>query len=142
MEGKINLDSQPLLADHGDKPFVTNIERATTENQNYRLAFWTGKYLQMTLMSLKVGESIGLEMHPALDQFIRIEKGSGLVRMGAARDDMPIRQVVSDADGFFIPAGTWHNLINVGLEPLKLYSIYASPQHPFGTVQKTKPKEY
>ncbi len=135
------MDSMSLLSDHGGEPFVADIEKAAVKNDNFRLALWTGKYLQMTLMSLKVGESIGLEMHPDVDQFIRVEKGSGLVRMGQAKDSMTLGRVVSASDGFFIPAGTWHNLINVGLEPLKLYSIYAPPQHPFGTVQKTKPKE-
>lgn len=126
------------LKDYGPKPFVVNIEEATKQNNNFRFALWTGCYLQLTLMSIRVGQDIGLEMHPDLDQFIRIEQGQGIVKMGDKKDKLDFRKKVSDDYAIFIPAGKWHNLINTGREPLKLYSIYAPPEHPHGTVHKTK----
>lgn len=128
-----------ILKDYGPNPFVVNINEAARQNNNYRLALWTGKHLQLTLMSLNVGEDIGLEMHPNLDQFIRIEEGHGLVKMGDRKDKLDFQANVNNDYAFIIPAGTWHNLVNTGNVPLKLYSIYAPTQHPFGTVQPTKP---
>jgi mannose-6-phosphate isomerase-like protein (cupin superfamily) len=126
------------LRDYGPEPFVVNIEEATKQNNNFRTAFWTGCHLQLTLMSIKVGGDIGLEIHPHVDQFIRIEEGQGLVMMGASKYNLNFQRNVYDNDAIFIPAGTWHNLINTGDKPVKLYSIYAPPQHPHGTVHKTK----
>ena len=126
------------LKDYGANPFVVNINEATKQNNTFRTALWTGKHLQLTLMSLKVGEDIGLENHPNLDQFIRIEEGQGLVKMGDRKDNLFFQRNEYDDFAFIIPAGTWHNLINTGNKPLKLYSIYAPPQHPFGTVHQTK----
>ncbi|KNY28848.1 cupin domain-containing protein [Pseudobacteroides cellulosolvens] len=126
------------LKDYGPEPFVVDIEKATIQNNNFRTALWTGKYLQLTLMSIKVGEDIGLEIHPDLDQFIRIEEGQGLVKMGDSKDNLDFQANVQDDFSFIIPAGKWHNLINTGNTPLKLYSIYAPPQHPHGTVHVTK----
>lgn len=134
-----NGHSNPIkLKDYGPNPFVVNIEEATRQNENFRIALWTGNHLQLTLMSIKVGEDIGLEMHPNLDQFIRIEQGQGLVVMGDRKDRLDFRARVRDDYAFIIPAGKWHNLINTGKKPIKLYSIYAPPQHPFGTVHETK----
>ncbi len=127
-----------ILRDYGPNPFVVDIEEATKQNNNFRLALWTGKHLQLTLMSINVGEEIGLEIHPDLDQFIRIEEGQGLVKMGDSKDNLNFQANVRDDFAFIIPAGKWHNLINTGNRPLKLYSIYAPPQHPYGTVHKTK----
>lgn len=127
-----------ILRDYGPNPFVVDIEEATKQNNNFRLALWTGKHLQLTLMSINVGEDIGLENHPNLDQFIRIEEGQGLVKMGDRKDRLDFQANVRDDFAFIIPAGKWHNLINTGNKPLKLYSIYAPPQHPFGTVHETK----
>jgi len=126
------------LKDYGKKPFVINIENITLENDNFRTALWTGEYLQLTLMNISVGEDIGLEMHPYLDQFIRIEEGEGIVKMGENKDDLNFQKKVKDDYAIIIPAGTWHNLINTGNKPIKLYSIYAPPEHPFGTIHKTK----
>lgn len=126
------------LKDYGPQPFVINIDEATKQNDNYRTALWTGEHLQLTLMSIPVGGDIGLEMHPDVDQFIRIEEGQGLVQMGKKEDALDFQENVYDNYAFFIPVGTWHNLINTGREPIKLYSIYAPPQHPFGTVHVTK----
>lgn len=126
------------LTDYGPEPFVINIDRATKQNNTFRTALWTGNHLQLTLMSIRVGEDIGLEIHPNLDQFLRIEAGQGLVRMGKSRDNLNFQRNVADGDAIIIPAGTWHNLVNTGGRPLKLYSIYAPPQHPKGTVHMTK----
>jgi len=124
--------------DYGPEPFVVDIEKATLENNNYRTTSWTGSNLQLTLMSINIGEDIGLEVHPDLDQFLRIEEGQGIVEMGDSKDNLNFQETVYDDFAFIIPAGKWHNLINTGNKPLKLYSIYAPPQHPHGTVHKTK----
>lgn len=126
------------LKDYGPNPFVTNIEKATKGNNTFRTALWTGNHLQLTLMSINVGDDIGLEMHPDVDQFIRIEQGQGVVMMGDKKDQLDFQARVSDNYVILIPAGKWHNLINTGYVPLKLYSIYAPPEHPHGTVHQTK----
>lgn len=126
------------LKDYGPKPFVINIEDAAMQNNTFRTALWTGSYLQLTLMSIRVGGEIGLEMHPDVDQFIRIEDGEGIVMMGDCKDNLNFQMRVSADYIFIIPAGKWHNLINIGNRPIKLYSIYAPPQHPHGTVHETK----
>lgn len=126
------------LSDHGPDPYVVNIEEATKQNTNYRTTLWTGEYLQLTLMSINSREDIGLEVHHYLDQFIRIEEGQGLVLMGDSPDNLYFEQRVYDDDVILIPAGKWHNLINIGCTPLKLYSIYAPPAHPHGTIHQTR----
>ncbi|MFC7062638.1 cupin domain-containing protein [Halobacillus seohaensis] len=126
------------LRDYGPNPFVININEATKQNDTFRTALWTGEHLQVTLMSIDVGEDIGLEMHPNVDQFLRIEQGQGIVRMGKNKNNLNFERNVYDDSAIIIPAGTWHNLTNTGNTPLKLYSIYAPPNHPFGTVHVTK----
>jgi len=126
------------LMDYGPNPFVININEATMQNDNYRTSLWTGEHMQLTLMSLSVGEDIGLEMHPDVDQFIRIEEGQGVIQMGDREDSFNFEEMVYDDFIFIIPAGKWHNLTNIGNTPLKLYSIYAPPAHPHGTVHETK----
>lgn len=133
-----NSGTPIVLKDYGPEPFVVNIDEATKQNNNFRTALWTGSHLQLTLMSIPVGGEIGLESHPELDQFIRIEEGQGLVKMGDRKDSLDFEQRVYDDFAFIIPAGKWHNLINIGNTPIKLYSIYAPPQHPYGTVHPTK----
>ncbi|MGE7623175.1 cupin domain-containing protein [Viridibacillus sp. NPDC096237] len=133
-----NGDGGILLTDYGSKPFVININKATKQNNTYRTALWTGKHSQVTLMSIKVGEDIGLEIHPNVDQFLRIEQGQGFVQMGKSKDNLNFERNVYDDSAIMIPAGTWHNVTNTGNIPLKLYSIYAPPNHPFGTVHVTK----
>ncbi len=127
-----------ILKDYGPEPFVINIEQATKKNNTFRTALWTGSHLQLTLMSINVGDDIGLENHPNLDQFLRIEQGQGIVKMGDQKDNLYFQKRVSADYAVIIPAGKWHNLINTGNVPLKLYSIYAPPQHPWGTVHTTK----
>jgi len=123
--------------DHGPGPFVTNIEQATLENENYRTTLWTGKQLQLTLMTIQPGHEIGLEAHDDHDQFLRIEEGAATVYMGPSKDSLNTWQAGED-NAVFVPAGTWHNLVNTGDVPLKLYSIYAPAEHEPGTVHATK----
>ena len=125
------------MQDNGPNPFVLNIEEATLENENFRTTAWTGNYLQMTLMTIQPGSEIGLEVHDDHDQFLRIEQGTARVEMGPTETDL---QTWDAADDFaiFVPAGSWHNIINTGDEALKLYSIYAAPEHAHGTVHETK----
>lgn len=124
--------------DQGKKPFVIDIEDAAERNNTFRTAIWTGEHLQVTLMSIKPGENVGLEVHPNTDQFLRIEEGRGLVEMGKSKNALNYRRNVDEDDAIMVPAGTWHNLTNTGRKNLKLYSIYAPPEHPFGTVHQTK----
>ncbi|MEE1071196.1 MAG: cupin domain-containing protein [Cellulosilyticum sp.] len=133
-----NQRAEQQISDYGPYPFATNMEQVTKSNQNFRTALWTGDNLQITLMSLLPGEDIGLEQHNDLDQFIRIEQGKGMVMMGDSPDNPNFQQMVYEDYAFIIPAGKWHNLTNVGSIPLKLYSIYAPVQHPYGTVHPTK----
>lgn len=136
------LDSRAIqLRDYGPQPYVVNINEATKQNTNFRTALWTGKHLQVTLMSIKPGDDIGLEIHPNVDQFIRVEAGQAIVRMGKNKNKLDFQARVSDEYAIMIPAGTWHNIINTGNGPLKVYSIYAPPQHPHGVVHVTKPRE-
>ena len=111
------------LKDYGPKPFVVDIEEATNQNNLFLISLWTGDYSQLTLMSIPVGEDIGLEVHLDHDQFIRIEQGKGLVQMGNKKDELDFRKEVEDDYVILIPAGQWHNLINTGETPLKLYSL-------------------
>lgn len=123
--------------DHGKKPYVINIEDATKKNNNYRTTIWTGEKLQVTVMSIQPGDDIGLEVHEGIDQFIRIEDGEGLCKMGPTEDDLNVQIKVSDDDAVFVPANMWHNIENTGVKPLKLYTIYAGPDHLEGTVHPT-----
>ncbi|MDF2652608.1 MAG: cupin [Paenibacillus sp.] len=130
--------NEEVLKDYGSKPFVVNIAKVTKQNNNYRTALWTGDYFQVTVMSIDVGDDIGLEVHPTTDQFIRIEEGQGIVQMGDSKDKLDFEERVYDDYAIMIPAGKWHNLTNTGNEPLKIYVIYAPPEHPYGTVHETK----
>jgi len=132
---KVRLPFQ--ITDYGPQPLVVDIEEITERNRAYRVALWTGEHLQLTLMSINPGESIGLERHN-VDQFIRIEDGQALIQMGDSENQLTFEERAGDNDAIIIPAGKWHNVINIGAEPLKLYSIYAPVQHPYGTIQQTK----
>jgi mannose-6-phosphate isomerase-like protein (cupin superfamily) len=135
---RVNPPQSPMRIDHGPQPFVVNINEATKQNKTYRSALWTGAHLQVTLMSLGVGEDIGVEMHSNVDQFLRVEQGQGVVQMGRSKSNLNFARRIQDDFAILIPAGTWHNVTNTGNTPLKLYSIYAPPQHPHGTVHSTK----
>ena len=125
-------------SDYGPAPFVIDINKATLANDTYRTALWSGKHLQLTLMSINPGEDIGLEVHPDTDQFLRIEEGQGVVQMGSSQDNLYYQQNVYSDNAVFVPAGTWHNIYNLGKKPMKIYSIYAPPHHPWGTIHQTK----
>ena len=127
-----------LMTDHGHAPSASNVMCAAQQNQNFRTAFWTGCYLQMTLMNIPTCCEIGLEMHSDTDQFIRVESGQALVCIGTCKEKLDFQCCLHTGDGIFVPAGAWHNVRNTGNCPLKLSSIYAPPHHPKGTVHRTK----
>lgn len=115
------------------KGFKTNIEKDTLENKNFRKVLYTGKGLQLVLMSLKAGEDIGEETHKDGDQFFRVEKGKGKCLVDG--NEYKIR----DGDIVLVPAGAKHNIINTDIkEDLKLYTLYGPPQHKDGVVRSTK----
>ncbi len=124
--------------DDGPNPFVTNIEADTLANENYRTTRWTGSNIQLTLMSIDPGRDIGLEVHEHGDQFLRVEAGRARVQMGPSEDDLPFDREVGDDWVILVPAGTWHNVTNIGDESLKVYAIYGPPEHDPGTVHATK----
>ncbi len=118
--------------------WVGDIEDATLTNDTFRTVLFTGANLQMTVMCLQPGEEIGVERHDGLDQFIRLEQGSARVLMGESKDDLSEVHEIEDDWAAIIPGGTWHNVVNTGDGELRLYSIYAPPEHPEGTVHETK----
>ena len=113
------------IADIGPRPQAFNLETETLENPNYRTVAWSGSYLQVTLMSIPVNGDIGLERHGETDQFIRLDRGRGRAQMG------PGWCVI-------VPAGSWHNVTNIGDEPMQVYTVYAPQHHKPGKVQQTK----
>ena len=127
-----------IQTDNGPNCYVTNIEKIAIQNQNFRTAIWTGCYLQMTLMCIPPCEDIGLEIHSELDQFIRVEQGKAIVKMGTCKNELDFQRILCKGDGVFIPAGTWHNIINLGRNSLKVSVIYAPPNHPRNTIHATK----
>jgi mannose-6-phosphate isomerase-like protein (cupin superfamily) len=125
------------ITDPGPRPNAFDIEKATVANDTYRTVAWTGTYLQVTLMSIPTGESIGLEVHPDTDQFLRLESGRGRCVMGPAKDQLDFQQDVEDDWSIQIPAGVWHDVINTGDEAMRLYAVYAPVHHARGMVQAT-----
>lgn len=123
--------------DHGPSPYVVDIEKDTLENTNFRTTRWTGNHIQLTLMTIPVGGDVGLEVHEGIDQFLRLEQGSGRVEMGPSQDDLNFRQDVGADWAVFVPAGQWHNITNIGDVPMKLYAIYGPADHVHGTVHPT-----
>jgi len=129
--------TEVILKDYGPEPTVLDIEAYTMENSNFRTALWTGTLLQVTLMSIPVGGEVGLEQHTDTDQFLRVEDGKANVVMGNSEESLSFTKTAEKDYIILIPAGIWHNIINIGDKPLKLYSIYAPVEHPHGTVHKT-----
>jgi len=112
--------------------YVTNLETATQDNTNFRRVLYTGKHSQLVLMHLKPKEEIGMELH-TLDQFIRIERGSGVAILDGAEHEL------RDGSAVVIPAGTRHNIVNTSAtEALKLYTVYSPPEHKDGTIRASK----
>ncbi|HLU04119.1 MAG TPA: cupin domain-containing protein [Advenella sp.] len=117
------------------KGFVEDIEELTENNDLYRKVLYTGKNLQLVLMTLQPGEEIGEEVHEGHDQFFRIEEGKGKVVIDGQT------HAIEDDDAVIVPAGARHNVINSGDQPLRLYTIYGPPEHRDGVVHATKQDE-
>lgn len=114
--------------------YVGNIENQTEENKYFRHVLFTGKYCQLVVMCLQPGEEIGDEVHPNVDQFFRIEDGEAKFIFNEKEE-----HVVCTGDAVIVPAGTFHNVINTSkTKNLKLYTVYSPPNHPDGTIHKTK----
>lgn len=126
------------ITDIGPRPQSFDLETETRKNANYRTVAWSGKYLQVTLMSIPVGGDIGLEKHPDTDQFIRLEAGRGRAQMGPTKDELTFDQEVTDGWCVIVPAGTWHNVTNIGDDLMQVYTVYAPQHHQPGKVQATK----
>lgn len=118
-------------------PDTLDIERETLANDTFRTTLWTGKHLQLTVMSIRPGDDIGLEVHPDTDQFVRIEQGRGRCQMGATKDDLSFDREVSDGWAILVPAGTWHNVTNIGDDDVRVYVLYGPPDHQPGTIHPT-----
>ena len=113
--------------------YITNIERDTRGNADFRRVLFTGPHTQLVLMTLGPGEEIGLETHDGHDQFVRIEEGDGVALLDSERHKLV------DGSAVVIPAGVKHNIINTSdNSPLKLYTLYSPPEHADGTVHHTK----
>jgi mannose-6-phosphate isomerase-like protein (cupin superfamily) len=113
------------------KGYIADIEKETLANENFRKVLYTASYMQLVVMSIPPGEEIGEEVH-GQDQFIRVEAGEGKAVLDGAE------HALKDDSATVVPAGTKHNIINSGSEPLKLYTIYATPHHEDGVVHATK----
>ena len=113
--------------------YITDIERDTLGNEDFRRVLFTGPNMQLVLMTLQPGEDIGLETHDEHDQFIRIEAGSGVARLNRKETRLEDGSIV------VIPAGVEHNIVNTSADkPLRLYTLYSPPEHADGTVHHTK----
>jgi len=130
------ISSKSVISNNSANPgFLSNIEKDTLNNKNYREVLFTTKNSQLVLMTVAPGDEIGEEVHK-LDQFIRFESGSGKVILG------DFEQEVSDGDAIVVPEGVKHNVINTSeTEDLKLYAVYSPPQHKKNTIHKTKADE-
>jgi mannose-6-phosphate isomerase-like protein (cupin superfamily) len=112
--------------------YCDNIEKRTVENDDFRRVLYTGGHLQLVLMTLQPGEEIGAEVHPDRDQFFRFEEGTGAVDIDG------VENRVEEDFAVIVPAGARHNVRNIGSVPLRLYTLYAPPEHKDGVVQSTK----
>jgi mannose-6-phosphate isomerase-like protein (cupin superfamily) len=112
--------------------YCDDIEKATVENEDFRRVLYTGKHLQLVLMTLQPGDEIGEEVHPDRDQFFRIEQGEGAIDIDGRENR------VEDDFAVIVPAGARHNVRNIGSQPLRLYTIYGPPEHKDQVVQSTK----
>jgi len=124
--------------DYGPNPYVASIEEITRNNPNFREAVWTGDNLQLVVMTIPQNDDIGVEIHEKDDQFLYIVEGSGTALMGDSDKNMDFSKSFQPGSGIFIPAGKWHNIVNTGLTPHKLYRDYAPPHHENRVNDKTK----
>ena len=118
--------------------WLDDVTKLTLGNSNFRTVAYTGEHTQLTLMRLGPGEDIGWERHGHLDQFLRLEQGRARVEFGRTEDAVDETHEVEDDWAFIVPAGVWHNVVNIGDDEVKLYSLYSPPEHPDGTVHRTK----
>ena len=118
--------------------WVENIEKLTKDNTNFRRVIHTGEHSQLTVMSIPPAGEVGWEVHSHLDQFLRLEQGKARLDLGESSDTVDESHEVEDDWALIVPAGVWHNVVNIGENDLKLYSIYSPPEHPDGTVHRTK----
>ncbi len=116
------------------KPYVASLEKIALKNDNFREVLFTGDHAQLVTMCLQPGEELGREIHAGIDQFFRIEEGEAKFVFGSGET-----HVVHAGDAVVVPSGTFHNVLNASkVNPLRLYTLYSPPQHPAGTLQRTK----
>jgi mannose-6-phosphate isomerase-like protein (cupin superfamily) len=118
--------------------WIGDIEQETLDNTTFRTVVFTGEHTQLTVMRLAPGEDIGREVHHDRDQFLRIEQGQARVELGRTADAVDETHDVADDWAIIVPAGVWHNVVNTGSGELRLYSLYSPPEHPDGTIHRTK----
>ena len=133
----VETKSMIELKDYGAEPAISISKPIRLETKISERHCGREPNFQVTLMTIPVGGEVGLELHPDIDQFLRIEEGEAKVMMGDSKEDLDYVRTAKADHAVFVPAGKWHNLVNIGDKPLKLYSIYAPVEHPYGTVHKT-----
>lgn len=118
--------------------WVGNIEEAASSSPFFRNVLFTAPHMQLVLMTLQPGEEIGLEIHHHVDQFILVESGHATLTMSRAVGEVSVTHDLGVGRAVLVPGGTWHNVVNSGDGQLRLLTVYAPPQHPDGTLHKTK----
>ncbi len=126
------------MTDNDKKVYIVQIEDETKNNTNFRTTLWTGEHTQLTVMSIPAGGEIGLEVHGDVDQFLRVEAGAASLHTGPSKEEVEQTGELQPDTAVLIPAGTWHNVKNIGDSDLKVYSLYSPAEHAPGTVHKTK----
>ena len=124
--------------DYGPYPLILNIKHDTLRNPSFRTTRWTGNHMQLTLMSIPVNCEIGVENHPNEDQYFCIIEGEGIISMGDSPYNLSYSQPIETDCAVLIPANIWHNLVNTGKQPLKVYCIYSPVVHHADTIHWTK----
>lgn len=132
---KVTLSNSETTTQLG---WVDNIEKLTLQNTNFRTVIHTGQHSQLTVMSIPPGSEIGWESHGHLDQFLRLEQGTGRLDLGSTEALVDERYDIEEEWAVIVPAGTFHNVVNTGDIDLKIYSVYSPPEHSDGTVHRTK----
>lgn len=122
--------------DRGNLPVLIDLSGLVRDNSYKRAALWTGENIQLTVMEIPVGGEIGLENHKDTEQLIGIESGTAEVLMGKEPENLKSYGIATRGYATIVPKDTWHNVKNVGRTPLKLYSVYSPPHHPYGTLEK------
>ena len=144
-EGSCNPPRRDILPegeyDRGNERLVINLDNSAEKNENYRTALWTGENMQLTVMSIPIGGQTGVELHEREDQLIKITSGLGEIYFPDPSGELVPSGKVTEEFAVIIPNGVRHNLKNIGNKPLKLYSVYSPPHHPYGTVEKKQSAE-